>query len=239
LCANRLATDCEIKTIGAIDCSKAQRENRAQVRDSESACSAPASFPFLGRGDPLLLLLFKAMLFGGAGKSGRPPSLEPSLKVQRDIVHNQSSGFAVAPRVKGLNARGPSKVHPKWCLRGISAGTPVRRRRSAGPSQPSTPGLTRGTWRGPHNLRKSLPAKGATIGMQGGRYGCDGCYVYVSLQGAPRAHQRPQSTSARGCLMQALKARDLEPYRRVHSRSQLLHGSSEPAKLSTWQSLIA
>ena len=23
-----------------------------------------------------------------------------------------------------------------------------------------------GTWRGPHNLRKSLPAKGATIGMQ-------------------------------------------------------------------------
>jgi hypothetical protein len=34
-----------------------------------------------------------------------------------------------------------------------------------------------GTWRGPHNLRKSLPAKGATIGMQGGRYGCDQCYV--------------------------------------------------------------
>jgi hypothetical protein len=75
--------------------------------------------------------------------------------------------------------------------------------------------------------------------MQRGRDGCDGCYVYVSLQGAPRAHQRPQSTSACGCLMQALKARDLEPYRRVHSRSQLLHGSSEPAKLSTWQSLIA
>jgi hypothetical protein len=34
-----------------------------------------------------------------------------------------------------------------------------------------------GTWRGPHNLRKSLPSRGATIGMQGGRYGCDGCYV--------------------------------------------------------------
>ena len=31
-----------------------------------------------------------------------------------------------------------------------------------------------GTWRGPHNLRKSLPSKGATIGMQGGRYGCEG-----------------------------------------------------------------
>jgi hypothetical protein len=36
-----------------------------------------------------------------------------------------------------------------------------------------------GTWRGDHNLRKSLPAKGATIGMQGDRYGCDGCYVSV------------------------------------------------------------
>ena len=42
-----------------------------------------------------------------------------------------------------------------------------------------------GTWRGPHNLRKSLPAKGATIGMQGGRYSCDGCYVSVSSQGRP------------------------------------------------------
>ena len=74
-------------------------------------------FAFVGRGDPLMLLLgFKAMLFGRAGKSGRPPPLEPSLKVHRDIAHNQSSGFAVAPRVKGLNARGPLKVHPKWCL---------------------------------------------------------------------------------------------------------------------------
>jgi hypothetical protein len=31
-----------------------------------------------------------------------------------------------------------------------------------------------GTWRGPHNLRKSLPSRGATIGMQGGRYSCEG-----------------------------------------------------------------
>jgi len=38
------------------------------------------------------------------------------LKVQGDIAHNQSSGFVVAPRVKGLNARGPLKVHPKWRL---------------------------------------------------------------------------------------------------------------------------
>jgi hypothetical protein len=36
------------------------------------------------------------------------------LKVQGDIAHNQSSGFVVAPGVKGLNARGPLKVHPKW-----------------------------------------------------------------------------------------------------------------------------
>jgi hypothetical protein len=36
-----------------------------------------------------------------------------------------------------------------------------------------------GTWRGSHNLRKSLPAKGAKIGMQEGRYGCDGYYVSV------------------------------------------------------------
>jgi len=70
------------------------------------------SFAFVGRGDPLMLLPFKATLFGRAGKSGRPPPLEPSLKVQRDIAHNQCSGFAVAPRVKGLNARGPLKVHP-------------------------------------------------------------------------------------------------------------------------------
>jgi hypothetical protein len=57
-------------------------------------------FALVGRGDPLLLLLlFNAMLFGRAGKSGRPPPLEPPLKVHRDIAHNQSSGFAVAPRV--------------------------------------------------------------------------------------------------------------------------------------------
>ncbi len=36
-----------------------------------------------------------------------------------------------------------------------------------------------GSWRGPHNLRKSLPPKGSTIGMRQDRYGCDGCYVSV------------------------------------------------------------
>ena len=109
----------KIKTIGFQDCSKAQRENRAQVRGRDTAYSALAGFAFVGCGDPLMLLhCFKAMLFGRVGKSGRPPPLEPSLKVQRDTAHNQSSGFAVAPRVKGLNGRGPLKVHPKWADRG-------------------------------------------------------------------------------------------------------------------------
>jgi hypothetical protein len=54
----------------------------------------------------MLLLLFKAMFFGRVGKSGRPPPLEPSLKVHRDIAHNQSSGFAVAPRVKASTHAG-------------------------------------------------------------------------------------------------------------------------------------
>src|ERR1700689_626485 len=93
--ARRLTTR---RVLSAI-CSKAQRENRAQVRNREPACSAAAGFAFLGRGDvSMMLLRFKATLFGGAGKSGRPPPLEPSLKVQRDIAHNQSSGFAIAPR---------------------------------------------------------------------------------------------------------------------------------------------
>jgi hypothetical protein len=72
-------------------------------------------FAFIGRGEPLMLpLRFKATLFGRVGKSRRPPPLEPSLKVHRDIAHNQSSGFAVAHGVRGLNARGQRKVHPKW-----------------------------------------------------------------------------------------------------------------------------
>jgi hypothetical protein len=67
---------------------------------------------FVGRGSPLLLLLFKAMLFGRAGKSGRPAPLEPSLKVYRDIAHTKTPGLLSAPRVNGINALGPLKVHP-------------------------------------------------------------------------------------------------------------------------------
>jgi hypothetical protein len=103
------------------------RRAASQTNDeSEGASSGPRSrtrrftpadfsFAFVGRGEPLMpLLRFKAMLFGRTGKSGRPSPLEPSLKVQRDIAHNQISGFAVAPVVKGLNARRPLKVHPIW-----------------------------------------------------------------------------------------------------------------------------
>src|ERR1700733_12430734 len=67
-------------------------------------------FAFVGRGGPLmLLLLFKAMLFGRVGKSGRPAPLEPSLKVHRDIAHNQGSGFAIAPRSTVSTRAGPQR----------------------------------------------------------------------------------------------------------------------------------
>jgi hypothetical protein len=154
---NRLATDCEIKAIGAIDCSKAQRENRAQVRDREPACSAPAGFPFLGRGDPLMLLLrFKAVHFGRAGKSGRPPPLEPSLKVQRDIAHNQSSGFAVAPRVKASTRAGLQRSTQNGRLGGIHALAPIGRPKTARKSLDSQGGFSE-SWRGyPGGLRSAL-----------------------------------------------------------------------------------
>jgi hypothetical protein len=41
-----------------------------------------------------------------------------------------------------------------------------------------------GSWRGPHNLRKSLPAKGATIGMQGVRLQ----FLALCLLAIPRPH---------------------------------------------------
>ena len=62
-----------------------------------------------------MLLPFKAMLLferARGRKSGCPPLLAPSFKVQRNTAHNQSSGFAVAPGLKAHNARGPLKVHP-------------------------------------------------------------------------------------------------------------------------------
>src|SRR5260370_94762 len=62
-------------------------------------------------GGLLLLTRRIAMLLGNSRKSGGPPLLAPSFKVQRDNAHNQSPGSAVAPGLKGLNAFEGLKVH--------------------------------------------------------------------------------------------------------------------------------
>ncbi len=99
-------------------------ERGASVPRPRSRCRPQArrlnavgfSFAVVGRGElSMLLLPFKAMLLlerARGRKSGGPPMLAPSFKVQRDNAHNQSSGFAVAPGLKAHNARGPLKVHP-------------------------------------------------------------------------------------------------------------------------------
>src|SRR5258708_28682189 len=72
-----------------------------------------AGFSLLFAGGGLLLLTRRiAMLLGNSRKSGGPPLLALSFKVKRD-VHSQRSGLVVAPGLKGLNARGPLKVHPQ------------------------------------------------------------------------------------------------------------------------------
>src|SRR5258708_29096298 len=109
---------------GAPKNSSAAGYRAACFHRSRPALPAGFSFAFAGRGELLMLLLpFKAMLpLGHARKSGGPPLFEPSFKVQGENAHNQSSGFTAPPVLKGLNARGPLKVHPKWRLdRGISA----------------------------------------------------------------------------------------------------------------------
>ena len=72
----------------------------------------PAGFSFAFAGCGKLLTLLFPMLLERARKSGGPPLLAPSFKVQRD-VHSKRSGFAVAPGTGGVNARGSLKVHPK------------------------------------------------------------------------------------------------------------------------------
>jgi|SRR6266478_1455391 len=114
-------------------------------------------FAFAGRGK--LLTLPFAMLSERARKSRGPPLLAPSFKVQRNTAHNQSSGFAVAPGLKGLNARGPLKVHPKlhfqgWAFaasRGISAGAPCAgadRPAHNSPQKPDSPAGFLDSWGG-------------------------------------------------------------------------------------------
>ena len=91
-------------------------KGRPQVRRLNAVGFA---FAVVGRGELMLLLPFKAMLLlerARGRKSGGPPLLAPSFKVQRDNAHNQSSGLW-SPRVKGLNARDPLKVHPLGTIR--------------------------------------------------------------------------------------------------------------------------
>jgi hypothetical protein len=68
-------------------------KDRSQVRRLNATGFA---FAVVGRGELLMLLLFKAMLLlerAGGRKAGGPPLLAPSFKVQRNTAHNQSSRF--------------------------------------------------------------------------------------------------------------------------------------------------
>jgi hypothetical protein len=59
------------------------------------------SFAVVGRGE-LLLLPFKAMLLSERArglKSGSPPPLAPSFKVQGDIAHNSKAPGSRSPPV--------------------------------------------------------------------------------------------------------------------------------------------
>jgi hypothetical protein len=82
-----------------------------QIRARKPAGSVGFSFAFVGRGDPLILLLaFKAVLFGRAGNL----AAHRRSNLLSDFAHNRNSGFSITPApVKGLNARGPLKVHPR------------------------------------------------------------------------------------------------------------------------------
>jgi hypothetical protein len=81
---------------------RSHRRQRSQAR-----CFNPAGFSFgFGGFGKLLLLLLLSLTLGRRwrsrpDKSGGPPPLEPSFKVNRDYGHNQSSGLAVAPVSKG------------------------------------------------------------------------------------------------------------------------------------------
>jgi hypothetical protein len=60
------------------------------------------SFARVGRGD-LLALFFRPMFsrcdrWNRSGESSGPPLFAPSLKIERDIAHNQNSGFELVLR---------------------------------------------------------------------------------------------------------------------------------------------
>ena len=88
---------------------------RALGQISSARRLSPAGFPVgFGRAELLILLFILALLGRGfwrlPGKSGCPPLFELSLKVQRDLAHYPTSGFAVLPWHYGLNALGAQKV---------------------------------------------------------------------------------------------------------------------------------
>jgi hypothetical protein len=120
-CGPHSISNCQNSSLAELsDCSMDSRlrarrftsagKDRRQARRLNATGFA---FAVVGRGELLMLLLFKAMLLlerARGRKAGGPPLLTPFFKVQGNTAHNQSSGFAVAPRVKGLNARAPLEV---------------------------------------------------------------------------------------------------------------------------------
>ena len=111
-CGPHSISNCQNSSLAELsDCSmgprlRARRLTSAGDRRQARRLNATGfAFAVVGRGELLMLLLFKAMLLlerAGGRKAGGPPLLAPSFKVQRNTAHNQSSGFAVAPRSKAL-----------------------------------------------------------------------------------------------------------------------------------------
>src|SRR5258705_32870 len=103
-CGPHSISNCQNSSLAELsDCSMGPRlrarrltsagKNRRQARRPNATGFA---FAVVGRGELLMLLLFKAMLLlerAGGRKAGGPPLLAPSFKVQRNTAHNQSSRF--------------------------------------------------------------------------------------------------------------------------------------------------
>ena len=102
-------SDCQNSSLAELsDCSMGPRLRARRLtsagkdrRQARILSATGFAFAVVGLGELLMLLLFKAMLLlerACGRKAGGPPLLAPSFKVQRNTAHNQSSGFAVAPR---------------------------------------------------------------------------------------------------------------------------------------------
>ena len=126
-CGPHSISNCQNSSLAELsDCSMGPRLRARRLtsagkdrRQARRLNATGFAFAVVGRGELLMLLLFKAMLLlerAGGRKAGGPPLLAPSFKVQRDNAHNKISGLW-SPRVKGLNARDPLKVHPLGTIR--------------------------------------------------------------------------------------------------------------------------